>query len=106
FRKPTEWVTATSFSPDGLFAAAGDRFGGLFLWEARSGKSFLSLRGHPRAITAIAWPAGKDAMVTAGEDGRIECWDLHTGRSIAGWDAHPGGVLSIDVEASGRMASA
>jgi hypothetical protein len=106
FRKPTDWVTAAAFSPDGLLAAAGDRFGGLFLWEARSGKPFLTLRGHPRAITAIAWLAGKDAMVTAGEDGRIECWDLHNGRSIVGWDAHAGGVLSIDVGPSGRIASA
>jgi hypothetical protein len=106
FRKPTEWVTAASFSPDGLLAAAGDRFGGLFLWEARSGKPFLTLRGHTRAVTAIAWLAGKDAMVTAGEDGRIECSDLHTGKSVVGWDAHAEGVLSIDVGPSGRIASA
>ncbi len=106
FRKPTEWVTAASFSPDGLLVAAGDRFGGLFLWEARSGKPFLTPRGHTRAVTAIAWLAGKDAMVTAGEDGRIECSDLHTGQSIVGWDAHAGGVLSIDVGPSGRIASA
>jgi hypothetical protein len=106
FRKPTEWVTAASFSPDGLLAAAGDRFGGLFLWEARSGKPFLTVRGHARAVTGIAWLAGKDAMVTAGEDGRIECADLHTGQSIAGWDAHAAGVLSIDVGPSGRIASA
>jgi Planctomycete cytochrome C/WD domain, G-beta repeat len=106
FRKPTEWVTAAAFSPDGLLAAAGDRFGGLFLWEARSGKPFLTLRGHTRAVTAIAWLAAKDAMVTAGEDGRIECSDLHTGQSIVGWDAHAGGVLSIDVGPSGRIASA
>ena len=105
FRKPTEWVTAASFSPDGLLVAAGDRFGGLSLWEARSGKEFFALRGHPRAITAIAWLADKDAMITSAEDGRIETWDLHTGRPIAGWDAHGGGVLSIDVGRQGRIAS-
>lgn len=106
FRKPTDWVTAASFSPDGLLVAAGDRFGGLFLWEARSGDPFLTLRGHPRAVAAIAWLAGKDAMASAGEDGRIVCWDLHTGQSTADWAAHAGGVLSIDVGSSGRIASA
>jgi hypothetical protein len=100
------WVTVASFSPDGLLAAAGDRFGGLFLWEARSGKPFLTLRGHTRAVTAIAWLAGKDAIVTAGEDVRIECSDLHAGKSVVGWDAHAEGVLSIDVGPSGRIASA
>jgi WD40 repeat protein len=106
FRKPTDWVTAASISPDGLLVAAGDRFGGLFLWEARSGKEFLALRGHGKAITAIGWLAERDAMLTAGEDGRIEAWDLHTGRTTAGWDAHAGGALAIDLGRSGRIASA
>jgi WD40 repeat protein len=104
-RKPTEWVTAASFSPDGLLVAAGDRFGGLFLWETRSGKELVSPRGHPRATTGIAWLAGKDAMLTAGEDGRIEVWDLHSGKALAGWDAHAGGVLSLDGGRAGRIAS-
>jgi hypothetical protein len=106
FRKLTDWVTAASFSPDGLLVAAGDRFGGLFVWEARTGKEFLSLRGHAKAVTAIGWLSGGDAMATSGEDGRIEIWDLHTGKSASGWDAHPGGVLGIDVHRSGRIASA
>jgi WD domain, G-beta repeat len=106
FRKPTEWVTSASFSPDGLLVAAGDRFGGLFLWETRSGREFLALRGHAKAVTAIAFLAGRDAMVTAGEDGRLQVWDLHTGRMASGWEAHPGGALGMDVDPSGRIASA
>ena len=57
FRKPTDWVTAASISPDGLLVAAGDRFGGLFVWEVRTGREFLSLRGHAKAVTAIGWLA-------------------------------------------------
>ncbi len=55
FCKPTDWVMAAGFSPDGLPVAAGDRFGGLFLWETRSGKEFLALRGHQKGINAIGW---------------------------------------------------
>jgi hypothetical protein len=106
FRKPTDWVTAASFSPDGLLVAAGDRFGGLFLWEVRTGKEFLSLRGHTKAVTAIGWLSDGDAMVTSSEDGRVQIWNLHTGQAASGWDAHPGGVLGIDVHRSGRIASA
>ncbi len=106
FRKPTDWVTAASFSPDGLLVAAGDRFGGLFLWEVRTGKEFLSLRGHAKSVTAIGWLSDRDVMVTSGEDGRVETWNLHTGKAASGWDAHPGGVLGIDVHRSGRIASA
>jgi hypothetical protein len=106
FRKPTDWVTAATFSPDGLLTAAGDRFGGLFLWETRSGSEFLTLRGHTKAITAIAWLAKTDSLVTAGEDGTVRVWDLHTGKVSSRWDAHPEGVLAVDVHASGRIASA
>jgi WD40 repeat protein len=105
FRKPTDWVTAASFSPDGLLTAAGDRFGGLFLWETRLGAEFLSLRGHSRAVTSIAWLAQSDGLVTAGEDGVIQVWDLHTGKLRSRWEAHPGGVLALDVDPSGRIAS-
>lgn len=106
FRKPTDWVTAASFSPDGLLVAAGDRFGGLFLWEAESGKEFLATRAHDKAVAALGWIAGRDRLVTAGEDGQIRLFDLHTGAAASSWVAHPDGVLGLDVHASGRIASA
>ena len=46
-RKSTDWVTAASFSPDGLLVAAGDRFGGLFV-GGQCLQEFLALRGHQK----------------------------------------------------------
>ena len=59
-----------------------------------------------RPCSAIAWGAGDDHLVTAGDDGWIGVWDLQTGKAAARWDAHAGGVLGVDVNASGRIASA
>jgi WD40 repeat protein len=106
FRKPTDWVTAASFSPDGLLTAAGDRFGGLYLWETRSGQEFQTLRGPTKAISAMAWLPDRDGLVAACEDGLIRVWDLHAGKVASSWEAHAGGVLGIDVDRSGRIASA
>lgn len=103
FRKATDWITAAGFSPDGLLVAAGDRFGGLFLWEAQSGREFLTLRGHVKAVNALAWLPGGDRLATAGEDGTARVWDLHYGSEAARWDAHAGGALAIDVDRSGRV---
>jgi hypothetical protein len=105
FRKPTDWVTATSFSPDGLLIAAGDRFGGLFLWETHSGKEFLKLKGHPKAVSAIAWNDAGKKLVTGSEDGGIQVVDLNSGRVTDRWEAHPGGVLWVEAHPSGRLAS-
>jgi hypothetical protein len=107
FRKPTDWVTSAGFSPDGLLVAAGDRFGGLFLWEARTGKEFLTLRGHFKAVSGIAWDESADRLVTCGDDGKVQVWDLHTGKATAAWNAHEGGALGVAVDClSGRIASA
>ena len=54
FRKPTDWVMAAGFSPDGLLVAAGDRFGGLFLWETRQAKSSLRSAATRRESTRSA----------------------------------------------------
>lgn len=105
FRKPTDWVTATSFSPDGLLVAAGDRFGGLLLWETRSGQEFPAVKGHAKAITSMAWNAAGDKLLTASEDGSIQVSDINSGKTISRWDAHTGGVLSIAIDRTGRIAS-
>ena len=39
-KKHTDWVTAVEFSPDGVLLATGDRNGGLFAWEAGTGREF------------------------------------------------------------------
>jgi WD40 repeat protein len=91
------------FSPEGLLVAAGDRFGGVFLWEAESGQEFWTLRGHTKAIRGLAWRQDADVLATASEDGTVRTWDLHTGQQQAVWDAHPGGVTAMTWHPSGRI---
>jgi hypothetical protein len=77
-----------------------------FLWETRTGQEFLTLRGHTGSIHRIGWVAGTDSLVTAGEDGTLRAWDLHSGKISYRWDAHAGGVLALDVHPGGRIVSA
>jgi WD40 repeat protein len=107
FNKPTDWVTAAGFSPDGLLVAVGDRFGGVFVWEALSGREFLTLRGHTKGVNGMAWDESADRLVTSCDDGKLQAWDLHTGKAVTGWNAHEGGTLGVAVLRSlGRIASA
>jgi WD40 repeat protein len=105
-RKPTDWVLSVGFSPEGLLVAAGDRFGGLYVWEAKSGKEFYTLRGHTKAVTGIAWRADSDVLATSSEDHTVRTWDLHTGTEAGRWDAHDEGVLDIAFHPAGAIATA
>ncbi|MGL6076319.1 MAG: c-type cytochrome domain-containing protein [Fimbriiglobus sp.] len=106
FRKPTDWVLSAGFSPDGLLCAIGDRFGGLFVYETKSGKDFLTLRGHGKGVTAIAWPADGESLVSASDDGTVRTWDLHTGEERVKWTAHEAGVLDVAMTQNATMATA
>lgn len=106
FRKPTDWVQSVAFGPDGLLVAAGDRFGGLYLWEAKSGKEFAVLRGHTKGVTGLAFRADGDALASASDDGTVRVWNLHTGSEAAKWDAHDDGALDVQWHATGALATA
>jgi WD40 repeat protein len=106
FRKPTDWVLSVGFSPEGLLVAAGDRFGGLFVWETASGKEFHTLRGHTKAVTAIGWRADSNVFATASEDGTVRVWDMHNGAETAKWDAHEGGATDLCFHVSGVISTA
>ncbi len=105
-RKPTDWVLSVGFSPEGLLVAAGDRFGGLYVWETKSGKEFHTLRGHTKGVTGIAWRADSDALATCSDDHTVRVWDMHTGTEVTKWDAHDEGATDIAFHASGALATA
>lgn len=106
FRKPTDWVLSVGFSPEGLLVAAGDRFGGLYVWEATSGKEFHTLRGHTKGVTGLSWRADSDALATCSDDRTVRVWDMHTGSEATKWEAHEDGVTDLTFHASGALATA
>jgi len=104
-KKHTDWVTAVSFSPDGVLLATGDRNGNVSVWEAASGREYQTLAGHTAAITGLAWRDDSNVLATAGEDGTIRLWEMQEGKPIKNWAAHGGGVLGLAMAHDGRLAS-
>jgi hypothetical protein len=102
--KHTDWVTALSFSPDGVLLGTSDRAGGAFVWEALTGREFHTLPTHNGSVTAIAWRADSQMLATAGEDGFIRLLDAENGREQRAWQSH-GGVLALDWFRDGRIAT-
>lgn len=103
-KKHTEWVTAIAYSPDGKYLGTADRNGGIEVWEsAPEPKPFNTLAGHKSACTALAFMPG--VLASGSEDGTIKLWNVKEGTESKSWNAHPGGVLSVDFTPDGRLVS-
>jgi WD40 repeat protein len=71
----TGFISA-KFSPDGNFIAAGNDNGRICLWDAKSGKQLLKLAGHVGRITSIVFNRDGSRILTCGEDGKANVWDI------------------------------
>ena len=103
--KHTDWVQAMAYSPDGVLLATADRSGGVFLWEAISGRDYMTIDANPASVTSIAWRADANMLATGCEDGQIRLYELENGKMVKNWGAHGGGVSSIEFTRDGRIVS-
>src|ERR1700761_5173483 len=44
-------------------------------------------------------------VASGSEDGTVKLWDVKEGKEIKSWNAHPGGVQSVDFTPDGRLVS-
>lgn len=105
-KKHTEWVTAVQYSPDGILIASADRNGGAFVWEAGTAREYLTLAGHPLCINGLSWRIDSNALASASMDGTVKLWEVENGGQVANWNAHGGGVQSIEFTRDGRLVTA
>jgi WD40 repeat protein/tRNA A-37 threonylcarbamoyl transferase component Bud32 len=93
------WVVAVDWEPGGnrLASAGGD--GTVRVWEAGTGKSLLTYRGHThwlnkinRQITVytVAWNPKGGSIVSAGVGADVHVWDAETGQTRALYKGHSG----------------
>jgi WD40 repeat protein len=86
-------VSCLAFSPDGQRIVSGahgktepgqPRPGELKVWDAVSGQEKLSLKGHTRPITGVAFSGDGTRIVSGSEDGTVRVWEAPAGQSRAG----------------------
>jgi mono/diheme cytochrome c family protein len=102
--KHTDWVTAIEFSPDGKMLATADRSGGLYLWDAETGRERGDLRGHAEQINSVSWRGDSAVLASGSEDDTVRLWQLD-GQPIKSWGAHAGGVESVQFSREGNLVS-
>ena len=104
-KKHPDWLLCADYSPDGVLFATGGRNADLYVWEGATGYEFYTLKGHTLAVTDLAWRADSNVLASCSEDGQIILWEMGEGKEVKKWNAHGGGVLSVDFAPDGKIVS-
>jgi WD40 repeat protein len=99
-------VIALAWSPSGKSVAAASVSGPIVLFDADTGRSGVTLKGHGFGTTAVSWHHESSLLASAGQDGKARLWDTGSGEeraALAGgvaWVEHVSWHPSADVLAS------
>lgn len=69
-------ITCLSYSSDGHIVATGGGDGKVKLWKVSTGFCFVTFSEHSSAVTALAFCASKNFIVSSSLDGTVRAYDV------------------------------
>jgi WD40 repeat protein len=95
-------VYSAAFSPDGSRIVTAGSDATARVWDAKTGKELLVLRGHKRELSAAVFSPDGALILTASYDGPARLWDAKTGaqRSVLREDKHGGSDAAFSPDGS------
>jgi WD40 repeat protein len=73
------------------------------VWDSRTGKELLSLKGHVARARSAAYSADGARIVTASADRTARLWDAATGRQLAVLRGHDAELVTAVLSPDGRL---
>lgn len=64
-------VISLECSPNGEYVAAAGISGGVYIFDAQTGKTVIKKRGHNFGVKMVSWSKNGDYFTSAGQDGKI-----------------------------------
>jgi WD40 repeat protein len=96
-----------AWSPDGARLATASDDGTARVWDARSGREALVLRGHGGPVLSVAWSPDGARLATTSGDGTARVWDARSGQQALVLRGHGAEVYSVAWSPDGsRLATA
>ena len=99
---PASEVTCLSVCPRGAVVAAGHADGGVVLWDYLREARVAVLRGHRRAVAALAWRADGAYLASGSRDTHAVLWDVLAEAGVARFKGHADEVTGVAFLACAR----
>lgn len=94
-------VYALALSPDGRTILAGtDKF--LKIWDASSGNTLHTLRGHSSQVVAVAFSPDGRTILSGSSDKTLKLWDAAGGSALRTLKGHSSEVVAVAFSPDGR----
>src|SRR5579862_2846566 len=71
-----------AWSPDWKYFASGGADATVRIWDAATGKTLLTLRGHSGAVIFVAWSPDGSQLAPSSMDLTVRVWDTISGRQL------------------------
>jgi eukaryotic-like serine/threonine-protein kinase len=75
---------------------AAHRLHPITIWDPKSGREILTLRGQLGAMDRVAWSPDSKRLVSSGRDGTAKVWDAETGDELLTIKGRAGQMLSVE----------
>jgi WD40 repeat protein/serine/threonine protein kinase len=100
---PANPLTGVCFSPDGTRLASGLLDGAVLLWDARTGRQLLELKGNDVTASSVALSPDGRSLASGSFDGTVRIWDARTGQQLLELKGHSAVVWSVAFSPDGSQ---
>jgi WD40 repeat protein len=98
-------LTNFAWNPDQSLIASGSENGMIQVWDAQTGKLRWNVRAHDEHVNTVSFSQDGKYLVSSGldenEKNEIKTWSVVNGSSIKKFNADPGAVIAVSVNADG-----
>ena len=100
----TTMVRSIAINTAGNFLVSG-RENAIRVWDTHTTQVVADFGEHTDWVRSVAFLPGDRFVVSGGEDGVVEIWDVVQGWRAARWRAHEAGIWAVAVRYDGLVAS-